>query len=195
MRIPQSIMEEFQKKIHSFPIVEISDIPRIDLYMDQVTTFLNTALCAYQRTDHEKIFTKTMINNYIKAKILPPPEKKKYSPTHLMLLIMLIPLKSILSIKDIAVLFQPLFASMDQTETQIQVEQVYTGFLSLQKATFATMYIAETTYLPETCNHSVSFGTFDEKIQHILIVLCFAIDAHIKKLLAEYLLDSCFSAK
>jgi hypothetical protein len=47
-----------------------------------------------------------MINNYTKAKIFPAPVKKKYSRTHLMLLIMIYHLKSVLSIKDIGIIFQ-----------------------------------------------------------------------------------------
>ena len=56
--------------------VTIESIPNIDLYMDQVTTFIETALFGYKRNKEDKILTKTMINNYAKAKIFPPPQKK-----------------------------------------------------------------------------------------------------------------------
>ena len=55
------------------------DIPSIDLYMDQVTTFMDTHLEATKRNEEDKILTKTMINNYAKNNLLPPPVKKKYS--------------------------------------------------------------------------------------------------------------------
>ena len=64
-----------------------SDIPAIDLYMDQVTTFMDTHLSASKRFGEDKILTKTMINNYAKNNLLPPPEKKKYSKNHILLLI------------------------------------------------------------------------------------------------------------
>ena len=62
--------------------IEIEDIsadkiPNIELYMDQVTTFIEDNLKYYKRNDEQKIMTKTMINNYIKDKILDPPNKKK----------------------------------------------------------------------------------------------------------------------
>ena len=56
------------------------DIPNIDLYMDQVTTFMDNRLRPTSRyPEEDKILTKTMINNYAKNDLLPPPVKKKYS--------------------------------------------------------------------------------------------------------------------
>ena len=61
------------------------DIPNIPLYMDQVLSFLDEQLMSYKRFDDDKIMTKTMINNYTKNNLLPPPDKKKYSKNHLIL--------------------------------------------------------------------------------------------------------------
>ena len=74
------------------------DIPNIGLYMDQVTTLMDTRLASSKRYPDDKILTKTMINNYTKNKLLPPSNKKKYSREHIFLLIMIYYLKSILSI-------------------------------------------------------------------------------------------------
>ena len=66
------------------------DIPNIDLYMDQVTTFMDKQLASTKRYEDDKILTKTMINNYAKNHLLPPPVKKKYSREHVLLLICLL---------------------------------------------------------------------------------------------------------
>ena len=59
--------------------INADDIPNIDMYMDQVTTFMDKRLKSSVRYPNEdKILTKTMINNYAKNNLLPPPEKKKY---------------------------------------------------------------------------------------------------------------------
>ena len=70
--------------------IEKADIPNIDLYMDQVTTFLDEHLKATTRikTD-DKLMTKTMINNYAKSDLLPPPVKKKYNREHMITLILI----------------------------------------------------------------------------------------------------------
>ena len=59
--------------------VPSADIPNIDLYMDQITTFMDTHLADSRRYPEDKIMTKTMINNYTKNHLLPPSVKKKYS--------------------------------------------------------------------------------------------------------------------
>lgn len=68
--------EQISKILNSHTIVPIESIPNIDLYMDQVTTFIETSLSGCKRSKNDKILTKTMINNYAKAKIFPPPQKR-----------------------------------------------------------------------------------------------------------------------
>ena len=51
--------------------IKPDDIPNIELYMDQVTTFMEEQLASTKRYDEDKILTKTMINNYAKNKLLP----------------------------------------------------------------------------------------------------------------------------
>lgn len=85
-----------------------SGIPDIDLYMDQITTFMDEHLATTKRYDDDKILTKTMINNYAKNNLLPPPEKKKYSKDHLLILTFIYYYKNILSINDIQTLLAPI---------------------------------------------------------------------------------------
>ena len=68
--------------------IKAMDIPNIDLYMDQVTTFMDNRLRKGARyPEQDKVMTKTMINNYAKNDLLPPPNKKKYSKEHILVLI------------------------------------------------------------------------------------------------------------
>ena len=69
------ILKEFTELDYVHP----EDIPNIDLYVDQVTTFIESQLSSMKRNEDEKILTKTMINNYTKNHVLPSPDKKKYS--------------------------------------------------------------------------------------------------------------------
>lgn len=84
------------------------DVPDIELYMDQITTFMDTKLSESKRYPDDKIMTKTMVNNYTKNHLLPPSVKKKYSKEHVFLLIMIYYLKNMLSISDIQSLLEPL---------------------------------------------------------------------------------------
>jgi hypothetical protein len=88
--------------------VHPEDIPNIDLYMDQVLTFLNQELGTVREVNEDKAMTKTMINNYTKNQILPPPEKKKYSRDHMLNLIFIYYFKNFLGLKDIKSILDPI---------------------------------------------------------------------------------------
>ena len=103
------MQRELEEIFDTFPHIHTADIPGIDLYMDQVTTFLQDNLRGLSRDpDGDKFLTKTMINNYVKNKVLFPPVKKKYNRDHIMLLIVIYYMKSFLSIGDIRSILGPI---------------------------------------------------------------------------------------
>lgn len=189
------IIETYQQKINLSTIVEIHDIPKIDLYIDQVTTFIDEVLQPYKRCDDSKLLTKTMINNYTKAKVFPPPIKKKYGKMHIMLLIMLFHLKSVLSIKDITTLFEPIFtiSAKSKSETEKQIEQLYQGFVDLQKIILSSMSPTKLLTETHTDNQNDIFTSYPEHMQKILFVLFLSLRANMEKHLAEHILDFYFT--
>ena len=103
------MQRELEEIFDTFPHIHTADIPGIDLYMDQVTTFLQENLRGLSRDpDGDKFLTKTMINNYVKNKVLFPPVKKKYNRDHIMFLIVIYYMKSFLSIGDIRSILGPI---------------------------------------------------------------------------------------
>lgn len=77
------------------------EFPRILLYMDQLLTFFDEHLSVFRRSQRDSILTKTMVNNYVKARLIPPPDRKKYSREQLMQLLIVCHLKNVLSIEDL----------------------------------------------------------------------------------------------
>ena len=82
---------------------------------------MDTRLAGSKRYPDDKILTKTMINNYAKNKLLPPPVKKKYSPEHMMLLVFIYYFKNILSITDIQTLLAPITDRYFGTESGFSI--------------------------------------------------------------------------
>ena len=76
-------------------------LPDIPLYMDQVITYLERQLDPFQRVQSEALVTPSMINNYVKSRLLPKPEKKKYGKEHLARLLIVCTLKQVLPIQQI----------------------------------------------------------------------------------------------
>ena len=115
----QEYLRSVQAITHE-PAMQPDAIPRIDLYMDQVTTLLERELEATKRSAEDKIMTKTMINNYSKEKLLPASQKKKYSRHHILLLALIYEYKQILSINDIHTLLAPLIEDPEGLEAFYQ---------------------------------------------------------------------------
>ena len=184
------MVQKIAAQVRSSNIIEVEDIPNIDLYMDQVTTFMDKCLAQYKRYDDDKVLTKTMINNYTKAKIFPAPVKKKYSRTHLMLLIMIYHLKSVLSIKDIGILFQSALKETNKAKQERMIESIYRGFVSLQKQTLTYLAGAADGKPDESFYGKESILMYsDDEEKRIMMTLALAIRANTEKQLAEKVLD------
>ena len=113
--------------------ISLEEMPNIDLYMDQLTTFMDERLKKTTRhPETDKILTKTMINNYAKNDLLPPPIRKKYSKDHLILLIFIYYLKNILSINDIQTLLQPLKERFHVSDNELNLSRIYETAYELQ---------------------------------------------------------------
>lgn len=113
--------------------IKPEDVPNIDLYMDQVTTFMDKQLEHSKRFGEDKILTKTMINNYAKNSLLPPSDKKKYSREHVLLLIFIYYFKNILSINDIKKLLTPITDTFFHSDNPMKLNEIYEEIFELEK--------------------------------------------------------------
>lgn len=172
-------------KIVEYEQFKLSDIPDIPLYMDQVTTFIESKLSYLKRNEEDNALTKTMINNYTKAKILMPPEKKKYNREHIILIILIYHFKHILSLDDIEKLFKPmLLKSFDK----LDLECMYTKFLEIEKSETSS-FNGEFMKKVELIKSSGIDSKEDKKLDIILTVAMLLIEANERKRLAESIID------
>ena len=88
-----------------------AQLPQIALYMDQVLLVLGGILEPFTAGDSPMV-TATMINNYVKMRLTPPPEKKKYTREHLAWFLVICLLKKVLSMQEIAALKQRMLQAM-----------------------------------------------------------------------------------
>ncbi|MDY2728175.1 MAG: DUF1836 domain-containing protein [Candidatus Onthovivens sp.] len=95
--------ENYIKELEKFSIPEYSELPDIPLYMEQVVGYIKENLSnIFKETD--SVITPFMVNNYVKAKIIDSPTDKKYNKDHIGYLIAISMLKSVVSMRDLAVL-------------------------------------------------------------------------------------------
>ena len=89
----------WREQIATFAFPRWHELPEIDLYMDQVVGYLSQKLAVFYDTDDDRrSITATMINNYVKQKIVPPPVKKRYGRIAVSSLMVLFCAKQVLSI-------------------------------------------------------------------------------------------------
>lgn len=167
------------------------DIPNIDLYMDQVTTFIDSRLRSTARYPGEdKILTKTMINNYAKNDLLPPPVKKKYSKEHVLLLIFIYYYKGILSISDIQTLLGPITERFFQKEGNFNLESVYREAFSMEekqmqslKADLAEKFRTAQDTFKNAPQEDVDF------LRRFSFICTLSFDVYLKKMIIEKMID------
>ncbi|MBP3602766.1 MAG: DUF1836 domain-containing protein [Lachnospiraceae bacterium] len=171
--------------------IKVEDIPNIDLYMDQVTTFMESKLKSSVRNPEEdKILTKTMINNYAKNDLLPPPIKKKYSKEHVIMLIFIYYYKGILSINDIQALLNPISDKYFQTNGEINLSTIYEEIFSHEKAQ-VDLLKEDIISKYETASKMMQGAPDEDKemLQLFSFIGLLGFDVYIKKLLIEKIVD------
>ena len=178
------------KQFSELDYVHPEDIPNIDLYVDQVTTFIESQLSSLKRDEDEKILTKTMINNYTKNHVLPSPDKKKYSKDHVLTLILIYYLKSFLSIKDIQTLLEPITDKYFGTESELSFYELCEELVAQgngQSKALIKDVIAKYNAMQN------AFSDAPEEDQEFLrnfgFICMLSFDVYIKKMMIETLID------
>ena len=187
----QNLMESIMDGMDRIEYIKAEDIPDIDLYMDQVTTFMDSRLKNTTRhPDEDKVLTKTMINNYAKNDLLPPPIKKKYSKEHVLLLIFIYYYKGLLSINDIQTLLSPITKDFFGKEGQMDLAAVYEEIFRLEKPEVERM---KQDVLAKFETAQKTFADVDDEKRQELQLFTFigllGFDVYVKKLMIEKVLD------
>ena len=184
------MMNSIIKSVSRIDYIKPEDIPGIDLYMDQVTTFMESQLASSKRYPDDKILTKTMINNYAKNNLLPSLEKKRYSREHMLLLIFIYYFKSILSISDIQTLLHPITEKYFKSDSEMDLTAIYNEVFSMEKN--------QIEYLTKDLlsRYKTAQGTFenapeeDREFLKLFSFICLlSFDVYMKKMLIEHLID------
>ena len=113
-------LRETAEAVRTAQLPPWAELPDLGLYMDQVIVLMGQYLGGIAGGE-EKLLTPSMVNNYVKMELLPPPVKKKYSRTHLACLVMICVLKQVISISIVRELIRTALA-------ELSPEQLYETF-------------------------------------------------------------------
>ena len=187
----QEFVNSLLQRLARLNYIKPGDVPNIDLYMDQVTTFMDEHLSDVKRYEDDKILTKTMINNYTKNDLLPPPVKKKYSKEHIYVLTFIYYLKNILSISDIQKLLNPLTDKFFNKEELPDLEYIYSEIYNMEKAQIASLSkdVVERTQVAKEAFSDVENEEDKDFLQLFSLVGLLSFDVYMKKNIIESLID------
>ena len=148
---------------------------------------MDAQLASSRRFESDKVLTKTMINNYAKNKLLPPPVKKKYSPEHMMLLVFIYYFKNILSITDIQTLLAPITDRYFGTESGFPSKISTTKFSRWKRRNC----IRKEDLLKKADVSKSMFGSSPEEDREFLQLFSFicllSFDVYLKKQMLEHM--------
>lgn len=174
--------------------IALSDIPKIDLYVEQVIGFIEDSLGHVKRNEGDKLITKTMVGNYTRDGVLMPSKNKKYSRNHIIMLILIYNLKQILSIEDIKTLFTPIMKDINtETDDIIPLEDIYSTLLDIKTTElegFGEVFHGKFKLIQDKLEH---VETQNKDIAEIFLTIIMLIaQANAQKRLAEKLIDKYF---
>lgn len=186
-------MDDFIKKIledmRTIHYIMPDDIPSIELYMDQVTTFMDKQLASMKRNEEDRVLTKTMINNYAKNDLLPPPIKKKYSKNHILLMVFIYHFKGFLSISDIQSLLTPLTQEHFEETASLPLTDIYEQIVHLEKEQLAFLLkdIEDKYQIAKNCFNDEPDESF---LQCFSMICMLSYDVYMKKQMIERMIDN-----
>lgn len=187
----KDMLNSILSSISRIEYVRPRDIPNIDLYMDQVTTFMEEQLRSTKRHEEDKILTKTMINNYAKNNLLPPPVRKKYTKEHVLILIFIYYFKNILSIKDIEMLLHPLTEKYFHKEDAFNLTSIYEEVCSMEKADVEPLMEEMKSIYARAMDSFTEAPEEDRAYLQLFSLICsLSFDVYVKKMIIEKLIDS-----
>ena len=187
------LLNSIKDSFENIKYVKSEEIPDIDLYMDQVTTFLDEKLKSSARNpkDEETLVTKTMINNYAQTEVIPAPVRKKYSRDHLFLIIFVYYYKNFLQINDVKTLLDPIRENFLDAKGEFGIEDVYKEVFDNLHETFVKIEADVTKDYEEAMK---SFENAPESEREYLkifnLISKISTDIYVKKLLVEKMIDS-----
>ncbi len=184
------LLSSILESISRIDYVHPGDIPNIDLYMDQVTTFMDEQLTSTKRYDSDKILTKTMINNYVKNNLLPAPTKKKYTKEHVLMLIFIYYFKNILSIKDIESLLTPITEKCFCDNPTLDITALYEKICRSEKEQIDPLIEHIKSCFEKSEQMFLEEPEEDREYLQLFSFICsLSFDVYVKKLLIEKIID------
>ena len=188
-------MVSILNKLKSTKYIQPGEVPGIDLYMDQVTKFMDERLETMKRRGDDKLLTKTMINNYTKNDLLPSPKKKKYTKDHMYTLLFIYYLKNVMPMDDTRSILKPLTDMFFGETGSIDMEDIYAEIFDIahEQSFSITRDVVRKYYKSKESFEDVEDQKEKDFLQAFAFIAMLCFDVYMKKMMIEKIIDDNFS--
>jgi hypothetical protein len=164
-------LDRWKNYMEQYSLPTWEDLPDMELYMDQVISLVNRYLDLIPKDETNPVITASAVNNYVRLRVMPAPERKRYSRRHLACIIMICVLKQSLTLAEIQRVLPP-----DMTEENIR--QAYNDFVGKMRTTTELFIdqvqeVADQVLTPENdygCENLVLHGAVSSVLYKLLTV-------------------------
>lgn len=97
-----SAYRELARQMTAIHISRFSELPRIELYLDQLLSMVDDELSFMRLPGEGPLVTGSMVNNYVKRRIVPAPVKHRYTRGHVCYVVCMCLFKHVFSLEEVA---------------------------------------------------------------------------------------------
>ncbi|MDF2503931.1 MULTISPECIES: DUF1836 domain-containing protein [Clostridium] len=183
------------KEISQHSVIPYEDLPRYDLFLSQVTDYLN------DKFEGEK-YTNNIVQNYIKNEVISKPEdgrKRGYTKNHLAQLLLLSYMRPILTTEEIKKVFRLAFNEINDGEDDIiSWEMAYKTFFNIQQENYDS-FLSKDYFNEEEFKNMIKEaslkGEDEERIMVFIVVMNLIAEASVIKNIAKKIIDQYFETE
>ena len=183
-------LNELFREVLNDQDLHASELPAIDLYLDQIITILEGKYSSGKRKESDKLLTNTMIHNYRKVGLIKPVKGKKYANEHIMQMLIIFAMKNSLSLQEIKTVFDSLYA--DPLFNSEALVQCYEDALYMKEKERETLpaYLSALLGIPDT-QADIKKENNPAELFSILLSITF-LAGHLQRI-AEEMVDEYFT--
>lgn len=105
MTLDEDNARALARRMREAHIMRLDEMPRIELYLDQVLALVSGSL-SFMAAPGEELITGSMVNNYVKQRVVPAPQRRRYTRRHVAMLTYVCAFKRVFSISEIKGLYE-----------------------------------------------------------------------------------------
>lgn len=128
-----------------FHLPRWDELPSLDLYMDQIITFIDSHVGSFFGCGGGSPITKSMVNNYVKARIVDAPVNKKYPRKSIAMIIVVYVLKNCFSTEEVGRLIR---FGLNLGDCEVIYDRFCEAIENAVKAVFSGSVHVENTSMP-----------------------------------------------